>query len=125
MCRGVNVPHVYNRGIPNALFDKETEMRGQGRQFQPQCANPCENNQVDFSVFKWMQDAPIAKIGQPIPCAPTPVIEVKQYGPPMCGGGCGKIPCGCGEHPFGLANRGMTGPQIGPLGMHVTPGCKF
>jgi hypothetical protein len=131
MCPGLNVPHVYNRGIPNALFDKETEIRGQGRAFQPYCANPCENNQLDFSLFKWMQDAPMAKVGQPIPCAPTPVIEVKQYGPGGCGvsgcgvSGCGTVPCGCQEHPFGLANRGMTKPQIGQIGMNITGGCKF
>ena len=125
MCRGVNVPYVYNRGIPKSLFDKETEIRGQGRSFQPHCANPCEKNDIQFSLFKWMQDAPVAKIGQPIPCAPTPVIQVKQYGPQPCGTGCGAVPCGCQEHPFGLANRNMTRPHTGQIGMQITPGCKF
>jgi hypothetical protein len=128
MCNGLNVPHVYNRGIPKSLFDKETEIRGQGRMFQPYCSNPCENNGIEFSMFKWMKDTPVAKIGQPIPCAPIPVIEVKQYGqPPVYNPIFDGDLCetGCKEHPFQFS-RNMTRPQqTGQIGMNVTPSCKI
>lgn len=130
-CRNINVPFVHNRGVPKELLEFEGQLRGQDRSLQPFCSNPANEPQIEFSTLEWLHNQPIPK--GPIPCAPSPIIQVKTYGENLCAHVPGVRPCGercgcssvcqCKEY---WREKNMTRPQhTGTLRMSTTPGCKI
>jgi hypothetical protein len=131
-CPSLQMPYVSSRGLPRHLLDKEAKLKGQDYHTQPFCANPeNEGDKLDFSPFKWLQEQPLPTRA-PVPCAPTPFIEVKQYGGSACDHVGGVTPCGhsCSCSPRCQCkelwrDRNMTKPAIGVLPMHKMPGCRI
>jgi len=91
LCQGINVGHVYNRGLPRDLVDLEGNMKGQNRNLQPFCAT--EGEDIQFSVFD--RAMPRAAFG-PMPTPPVSVIQTRDvtenrscyHGAGNCGAEC-------------------------------------
>lgn len=133
-----NMPAAFGQRtrIPRHLVDVEAVMKGQDSRVQVACQNPNEDRLPEFSNWKWLTDTPMARIGQPIPCAPVPVVEVKTYGNngmnTLCAHAPGVRPCGetcscsklcqCKEL---WKDRNMTRPQTGTLQLVGAAGCRI
>lgn len=132
-CKSLNVPYVSNRGLPRDLIDKEIEMRGQGRIYQPFCANVAEEGDIQFSMFDWLKDMPLPNKA-PIPCVPTPIVQMT----PSSGKGslcnhvgitsrCGSS-CACSREcqcKIGNLERNMSRPHVGSMGFRMEPVCNY
>lgn len=130
-CKNLNVPYVSHRGLPRSLVDKEMELKGQGRYLQPYCANVAEEGDIQFSMLEWMKDMPVPNKA-PIPCVPTPIVQMSPTGGSLCNHvgittRCGKS-CACGlgcQCKIQALNRNVTRPQIGNIGLQVEPKCSY
>ena len=132
LCDNIQMPFVHNRGLPRNLLDFEAKLQGKDPEVQPYCSDPSteDADQLQFSHLDWLKGQPIPR--GPIPCAPTPMVEVKGYGGSACDHAGGVRPCGgkCGCSPRCQCKemwreRNMTRPAIGVMGMSAVPGCKY
>ena len=48
ICASLPQPHVGNRGVPSALIDLESRMRGRDRRQQPACNDPCTDVATNY-----------------------------------------------------------------------------
>jgi hypothetical protein len=130
-CQGLNVPYVANRGLPRNLIERETELRGQGKIYQPYCANTTEKGDLQFSMFDYLQNMPYPHKA-PIPCVPTPVVQMSPSGGSPCSHShittrCGRS-CACSlscQCKIQSLERNVTRPQVGGVGLRTEPVCRF
>ncbi len=131
LCNNIQMPFVYNRGLPRNLLDLEAKLKGQDSSVQPFCSNADNEDVLQFSTLGWIQDQPIPK--GPIPCAPVPMVQVKAFSSFCQDTGLTK-PCGercdCGRNcqcgsPAEMNRNRTTKPELGLLPMTVVPACKF
>ena len=130
-CRRLNVPYVSNRGTPRDLFDKEAELKGQGRIHQPICAGPGEEGTIQFSMLPWLRDFPVPNKA-PIPCVPTPIVQMSPSGGSLCshvklttrcGQSCACSPgCRC---KIDMLTRNVTRPHVPPIGARPEYACNW
>lgn len=130
-CKRLNVPYVANRGLPRNLIDMETELKGQGKRYQPYCANTHEKGDIQFSMFDWLKDVPQPNKA-PIPCVPSPIVQMSPTGGTLCNHSpittrCGRS-CACTpscQCKISSLDRNMTRPHVGSIGFKVEPACNY